>query len=56
MEMKKYIVFVLKTTWLATYPNKKYGITKEDILSKDFDSEKKISAWQDTIAIDTSPI
>lgn len=46
---EKDIVFILKTTWLTTYPNKEHGITMEDILSKDFDSEKKISAWRDTI-------
>ena len=46
---EKGLVFVLKTTWLATYPNKEHGITKEDILTKDFNSEKKISAWEDTI-------
>jgi len=46
---EKDLVFVLKTTWLATYPNKEHGITKGDILTKDFDSEKKISTWRDTI-------
>lgn len=29
------IILLLKKTWLATYPNKKYNITKEDILRKD---------------------
>jgi putative (di)nucleoside polyphosphate hydrolase len=46
---EKGLVFVLKTTWLATYPDIEHGITKEDILTKDFTSEKKISAWRDTI-------
>jgi len=43
------LVFVHKKTWLATYPNKKYKISRKDILSKDFDSEKKIESWRNTI-------
>ncbi|MEI7425116.1 MAG: GNAT family N-acetyltransferase [Candidatus Staskawiczbacteria bacterium] len=43
------LVYILKETWLATYPNVEHGITKEDILSKDFDSYKKISAWRSSI-------
>jgi ribosomal protein S18 acetylase RimI-like enzyme len=46
---EKDLVRVLKTTWLATYPSKELGITKKDILTKDFDSDKKISAWRKTI-------
>ena len=48
---EKDLVHILKTTWLATYPSKEIGITKEDILSKDFDSEKKVSAWRETIKV-----
>lgn len=33
---------VQKETWIDTYPNGEYGITVEDILTKDFDSGKKI--------------
>jgi ribosomal protein S18 acetylase RimI-like enzyme len=43
------IVAVQKETWLATYPNEEYGITEEDILSKDWDSPDRIARWQKTI-------
>ena len=43
------IATVHKDTWLNTYENDDFGITKEDILSRDFDSEKKLSRWRDTI-------
>jgi ribosomal protein S18 acetylase RimI-like enzyme len=33
---------VQKESWLATYPNEKYDITKEDILSEDFHSKGRI--------------
>ena len=33
---------VQKETWLATYPNEEFGITKEDILSEDFRSKGRI--------------
>ena len=39
------LVFVAKKTWLATYPNKEYGISRKDILLKDFDSKEKIDSW-----------
>ncbi len=35
---------VQKKSWLATYPNDEFGITKEDILAEDFYSDKRISA------------
>ena len=35
---------IRKKTWVDTYPNKDYGITVEDILSKDFNSQKKIES------------
>jgi ribosomal protein S18 acetylase RimI-like enzyme len=39
---EKEIASIRKETWLDTYPNEQYGITREDILSKDFDSEMKL--------------
>jgi hypothetical protein len=33
----KQIREVQKITWLATYQNEEFGITEEDILSKDFE-------------------
>lgn len=49
---------VQKHTWLATYPNKEYGITTEDInarfaLSKE-DEQKKIEERKKILAEDTS--
>jgi GNAT superfamily N-acetyltransferase len=46
---EKDIVFILKETWLDTYPSKKFGITKKDILTKDFDSQEKKKAWLNAI-------
>jgi len=43
------IAYVAKETWLVTYPNEKLGITKADILSKDFDSAEKLARWVETI-------
>jgi len=40
------IFYVSKDTWLNTYVNKEYHITKVDILSKDFDSESKQKEWK----------
>lgn len=36
------IIRLLKETWLATYPNKKYNITREDILKKDWESKERL--------------
>jgi len=36
------IAHIQKEGWLATYPNEEHGITEEDILSKDFESEERI--------------
>ena len=36
-----------KECWVEVYPNKEAGITKEDVLEKDFDSPAKIKYWQD---------
>ena len=44
------IIAVQKETWLDTYPNEEYGITKEDILSRDWDSPNRIVRWQKMIA------
>jgi len=39
---------IRKECWLNVYPNKKYDITREDILLKDFDSPEKIQMWRDS--------
>jgi ribosomal protein S18 acetylase RimI-like enzyme len=44
------IIAVQKKTWLATYPNEEFGITEQDILSKDWDSPDRLARWQKTIA------
>lgn len=33
---------VQKESWLATYPNEEFGITREDILSEDFRSKGRV--------------
>ena len=43
------ILEVQKITWLATYVNEEYGITVQDILSKDFTSEDRVKRWQKTL-------
>lgn len=43
------IALVQEKTWLATYPNEKYGVTEEDIRSKNFLSEEKIQRWKESI-------
>jgi ribosomal protein S18 acetylase RimI-like enzyme len=43
------LVSILEKTWLATYQNKKYKISKKDILSKIFFDKKRISRWRKTI-------
>ena len=44
------IILLLKETWLATYPNKKYNITREDILKKDWESKERLKRWEKTVA------
>jgi ribosomal protein S18 acetylase RimI-like enzyme len=44
------VVQVRKEGWLSTYPNEALGITKEDILSEDFDSQERIKGWQGTLS------
>ena len=41
------IANIQKETWLATYPNEEYGITEDDIKSKEFTSEKRILEWRE---------
>lgn len=43
------IILLLKETWLATYPNKKHGITREDILKKDWESKERLKKWEKII-------
>jgi GNAT superfamily N-acetyltransferase len=47
---EKGLAFVKKETWLDTYPNEEYDISKEDILAKNFDSEPKLKEWREVIA------
>ena len=44
---------VFYTTWLATYPNVEYGITREDVEERFRDrcSEKKLSELADTLEV-----
>jgi RimJ/RimL family protein N-acetyltransferase len=44
------IILLLKETWLSTYPNEKYDITREDILNKDWGSKERFEKWQKIIA------
>lgn len=38
-------VRVVKESWLTTYPNAEYGITREDILAKNFESPERIERY-----------
>jgi len=49
------IARVRKETWLATYPNKEFGVTREDILEKNFDSNDQIERWRKAIENHTGP-
>jgi len=40
---------VQKEVWLSTFPNKEFGITKEDVLSEDFFSEEKMEKRREII-------
>lgn len=46
----KGIAEVQKEGWLTTYVNSDYGVTEEDILSKDFDGDARVSRWAESIA------
>jgi len=48
------ILDVQKVTWLATYVNKDYGITAEDIEAKNFTDENKINQWRKRLSGDTA--
>lgn len=41
---------VQKEAWLATFPNKEYGITREDILSEDFFGANRIDKRKEIIS------
>ncbi len=45
---------VQKETWLSTYPNAEFGITREDILSEDFFDKERIESRTKTISDPTS--
>lgn len=40
---------VQRDTWIATYPNEEYGITREDVEAKDWDSAQRINRWKKAI-------
>ena len=42
---------IRKECWLDVYPNVEYGITREDILLKDFDSPEKLQMWRDSFIV-----
>lgn len=48
----KDVLEIQKITWLATYVNEEYNITKADIESKDFNSPIRIKSWQDRLLTD----
>lgn len=43
------IAHVRKETWLATYPHPDSGVTVEDILSKQLDSDDQVQRWRKAI-------
>ena len=43
------IAAIQKAGWLATYVNTEKGITKEDIITKDFESQERIARWEEGI-------
>jgi ribosomal protein S18 acetylase RimI-like enzyme len=43
------IVDVQRDTWFATYPNEEYGITLDDIKSRDWDNPERAKRWGRTI-------
>ncbi len=45
----KELAFLQKEVWMKTYPNKKVGITKDDIKFRFSDMDKKVSNWQKNI-------
>ena len=40
------IFSVQKETWLDTYPNEQFGIRRNDVLEKDFDSQERFDKWR----------
>ncbi len=49
------IAHVRKATWLATYPNPTYGVTEDDILAKQFDSDDQIQRWRKALEDQEGP-
>jgi ribosomal protein S18 acetylase RimI-like enzyme len=49
-EDAKAIPQIQKDGWLSTYVNDELGITKADVLSKDFDSEDRVNRWKEAIS------
>lgn len=47
---------VQKAAWLDTYPNEEAGITREDILSRDWDNPERIRRRQESLKTDTGTI
>ena len=43
------IVEIQEATWLDTYPNEEYGITREDIKASELGGEQAIAAWESAI-------
>ena len=40
---------VQRAAWLETYPNEEYGITKEDLLEKNWGSPERVQKWRESI-------
>ncbi len=45
----KAIAIINKLCWLDTYPNKEFGITKDDILAKELGGDAHALRWQNAI-------
>jgi ribosomal protein S18 acetylase RimI-like enzyme len=44
------LAYIQKETWLATYPNEEYGISREDIESRDLGSNRRVTQWEEAIS------
>ena len=40
------ILAVQRDTWIATYPNEEYGITKEDLEAKEWNDPVRVERWK----------
>lgn len=47
------ICYVNKTSWLKTYSNEELGITQQDLLDVDYNSDKKVNFWKRIIDSDS---